>query len=194
IERAALHVQGPHQSDSATRAVVGYVGSRQRSLRTAADLSAQRGAGPEQRAHDPDDTRAVVRSRHRSARISEPHSALAISARRRTLRRRLLVDPYRERTDCECRVMSKLRAGGAQEDPNEPAPNRKKEADDTPLTFWQIAGSTVAAAFGVQKRANRERDFTRGKPMQFIIAGIVFTTLFVLAIVTVVQLVLRNAS
>jgi len=75
------------------------------------------------------------------------------------------------------------------DDSNEPA-----KADEAPLTFWQIAGSTIAAAFGVQKRANRERDFTRGKPLHFIIAGIVFTAVFVLVVVAVVQLVLRNAS
>ena len=66
--------------------------------------------------------------------------------------------------------------------------------DKRPLTFWQIAGSTAAAAFGVQKRANRERDFNRGKPMHFIIAGIVFTVMFILIVVSVVQFVLRDAS
>jgi hypothetical protein len=68
-----------------------------------------------------------------------------------------------------------------------------KDADDRPLTFWQIASSTAAAAFGVQSRANRERDFARGKPLHFIIAGTVFTALFVLIVATVVHLVLRNA-
>ena len=77
---------------------------------------------------------------------------------------------------------------------NDDKPNKPTEADDAPLTFWQIAGSTIAAAFGVQKRANRERDFARGKPLHFIIAGIVFTVVFVLIVVSVVQLVLRNAS
>ncbi len=63
-----------------------------------------------------------------------------------------------------------------------------------PLTFWQIAGSAAAAAFGVQSRANRERDFARGKPLHFIIAGIVFTAVFVLVVAFVVHLVLRNAT
>jgi Protein of unknown function (DUF2970) len=66
------------------------------------------------------------------------------------------------------------------------------ETGDAPLTFWQIAGSTMAAAFGVQNKANRERDFSRGKPLHFIIAGIVFTVVFVLAVVVVVKLVLSN--
>ncbi len=70
----------------------------------------------------------------------------------------------------------------------------KPPPDEPPLTFWQVAGSTLAAAFGVQKRANRERDFGRGKPHHFIIAGIVFTVVFVLIVATVVQIVLRNAQ
>ena len=58
------------------------------------------------------------------------------------------------------------------------------------LTFWQLLSSTIAAALGVQSRANRERDFTRGKAMHFIFMGIAFTVIFVLAVVGVVNLVL----
>ena len=58
------------------------------------------------------------------------------------------------------------------------------------LSFWQVLSSTAAAAFGVQSSKNRERDFTRGKASQFIVMGIIFTVLFVLAVVAVVQLVL----
>ncbi len=61
-----------------------------------------------------------------------------------------------------------------------------------PLKIRQIAASTVAAAFGVQSRKNRERDFSRGDIRQFIIAGILFTAFFVGAVVGVVSLVLRN--
>lgn len=62
------------------------------------------------------------------------------------------------------------------------------------LTPWQVVTSTVAAAFGVQSSRNRERDFSRGKASHFIIAGIVFTVLFVLAVVGVVNLVLSSAG
>jgi hypothetical protein len=72
--------------------------------------------------------------------------------------------------------------------------DKKTPDDEKPLTFWQIAGSTAAAAFGVQNRANRERDFKRGKPLHFIIAGILFTAVFVLTVVFVVRLVLSNVS
>lgn len=60
------------------------------------------------------------------------------------------------------------------------------------LSFWELVGSTLAAAIGVQKKVNKERDFSRGRPLQFILAGLVFTTLFVLAVVAVVQLVLPS--
>ena len=54
----------------------------------------------------------------------------------------------------------------------------------------QVIGSVVSAAFGVQSSANRERDFTGGSATPYIVAGIVFTVLFILAIVGVVKPVL----
>ncbi len=73
-------------------------------------------------------------------------------------------------------------------------PSKDPSPEEKPLTFWQIAGSAAAAAFGVQSRANRERDFSRGKPMHFIIAGIVFTIVFVVIVASVVRFVLHSAA
>ena len=70
----------------------------------------------------------------------------------------------------------------------------KKSDEDTSLTFWQMAMSTVAAALGVQSSANRNRDFTKGKASHFILFGIGFTVLFVLAVVMVVRTVLSSVS
>ncbi|MEM7210034.1 MAG: DUF2970 domain-containing protein [Pseudomonadota bacterium] len=58
--------------------------------------------------------------------------------------------------------------------------------------FWAVAHSVLAAGFGVQSRANRERDFTRGKASHFIIAGLIGTALFVLLVWGLVQLALRT--
>lgn len=55
----------------------------------------------------------------------------------------------------------------------------------------QVVGSVFAAAFGVQSSANRERDFAGGSAKTFIIAGLIFTVLFVLTILAVVKLVLK---
>jgi hypothetical protein len=55
---------------------------------------------------------------------------------------------------------------------------------------FQIALSVIAAAFGVQSDANRERDFAHGNPLAFIIGGLIFTVVFVLTLIGIVMLVL----
>lgn len=57
-------------------------------------------------------------------------------------------------------------------------------------TLLQIIGSVLAAAFGVQSTANRERDFTGGSATVYIVAGIIFTVVFIFLILTVVRFVL----
>ncbi len=68
------------------------------------------------------------------------------------------------------------------------------EPSDEPesVGFFQVVGSTIAAALGVQSSKNRERDFSRGKASHFIVAGIIFTVVFALSVVAVVQLVLPD--
>jgi len=58
----------------------------------------------------------------------------------------------------------------------------------------QLIASVLAAAFGVQSSKNRERDFRQGHPGIFIAAGIIFTLLFIGAVVAVVKLVLEGAA
>ena len=70
----------------------------------------------------------------------------------------------------------------------------EQEREKDGLTVWQIVYSTMAAMFGVQKNERRIRDFSKGKPHQFIIAGLIAATIFVLTIILVVQLVLRAAG
>lgn len=59
--------------------------------------------------------------------------------------------------------------------------------------FWSVVISTIAAAFGVQSRQNQERDFQHGNIWVFIVSGLVFTVLFVLAVYLLVQTVLSTA-
>ena len=61
------------------------------------------------------------------------------------------------------------------------------------LNPFQVVGSVFAAAFGVQSSSNRERDFTEGKFSTFIVAGILFTLLFIGTVYLVVSTVLENA-
>ncbi|MGH8418976.1 MAG: DUF2970 domain-containing protein [Pseudomonas sp.] len=74
-----------------------------------------------------------------------------------------------------------------------PSENAQQQPDDKPPTFWQMLHSVMAAAFGVQSHKNRARDFTHGKPAHFVIIGIVFTAVFALALMGIVQLVLYFA-
>ena len=77
---------------------------------------------------------------------------------------------------------------------NEPGPDPHQPREGRRLTVWQIAKSTLAAAFGVQTPEARERDFQHGNPLAFIIAGIVFTAAFVIILVIIVNLVLAGAD
>ncbi|PKG37825.1 DUF2970 domain-containing protein [Psychromonas sp. Urea-02u-13] len=54
----------------------------------------------------------------------------------------------------------------------------------------EVTFSVIAAAFGVQSSKNSERDFTTGKPLVFIVAGLIFTLLFIMTIIGIVTLVL----
>ena len=52
-----------------------------------------------------------------------------------------------------------------------------------------LVKSILAAAIGVQTDKNREKDFTQGSPLAFIIGGFVFTALFMFTIAVIVGIV-----
>ena len=60
-----------------------------------------------------------------------------------------------------------------------------------PPTFWQMLHSILAAAFGGQGGKNRARDFTHGKASHFIALGTLFTLVFILALIGLVQLAMH---
>lgn len=59
------------------------------------------------------------------------------------------------------------------------------------LTFLQMVGSILASFFGVQSAERRERDFALGKPLAFILVGVLMTAVWYGAIALVVHFVLR---
>ena len=67
-------------------------------------------------------------------------------------------------------------------------------AQNKPPTFWQVLHSVMAAAFGVQSAKNRTRDFSHGKPGQFLLLGLLFTGVFSLTLFGIVKLVLYVAG
>lgn len=74
----------------------------------------------------------------------------------------------------------------------------KPEQNDDPATkkpnLLQVVGSVLAAGFGVQSRKNRERDFKQGNLTTFVIAGIIFTVLFIFTVYSIVTMVLQQAK
>ncbi|MFJ4115577.1 DUF2970 domain-containing protein [Pseudomonas psychrophila] len=67
-------------------------------------------------------------------------------------------------------------------------------AQNKPPIFWQVLHSVMAAAFGVQSAKNRTRDFSHGKPGQFLLLGLLFTGVFALTLFGIVKLVLYVAG
>ncbi|MDJ0879361.1 MAG: DUF2970 domain-containing protein [Halieaceae bacterium] len=76
-------------------------------------------------------------------------------------------------------------ANADQEQQTPPEPQKR-------LNPFQVIGSVIAAAFGVQSSRNRERDFSHGSFGPFIAAGIIFTILFIGALYLVVSTVLSG--
>ncbi|MFC1664392.1 DUF2970 domain-containing protein [Pseudomonadota bacterium] len=60
------------------------------------------------------------------------------------------------------------------------------------LTLFEVMQSILAAAFGVQSSKKRELDIRHGKPITFVIAGIIFVLVLILILVGIVKLVLGN--
>jgi hypothetical protein len=74
---------------------------------------------------------------------------------------------------------------------------RQRETDQReppPPGTLAVIASILAAAFGVQSSRNKERDFRHGNYRHFIIGGIIFTILFVLAVIFVVRMVLESSG
>ncbi|MDD1618576.1 MAG: DUF2970 domain-containing protein [Methylococcaceae bacterium] len=54
-------------------------------------------------------------------------------------------------------------------------------------TITQVIKSVLAAFIGVQSEANRKKDFENGSLSTYVIAGIIFTVLFIVAIIFLVS-------
>lgn len=67
-----------------------------------------------------------------------------------------------------------------------------KTPDKRTLTFWEVFGSTFAAAIGVQSNANKVRDFTHGKFIHYVFSGLIFVACFVMVIILIVRWVLSG--
>ena len=68
-----------------------------------------------------------------------------------------------------------------------------ENSNKTP-SLWDVTKSVLAAGLGVQSSKNYERDFTHGKPWQYIVIGLVGVGIFIAVVITVVMTVLSIAG
>ena len=87
-------------------------------------------------------------------------------------------------------MMSEQQNEATQDMTQNIAQHESPEDDQSRLTFKQTLVSVMRASFGVQNRKNKVRDFQRGSPAAFFFAALLFTSVFVAALVTIVVLVL----
>jgi len=57
-------------------------------------------------------------------------------------------------------------------------------------TITQVIKSVISAFIGVQSDDNRQKDFEQGSLPTYIIAGVIFTVLFVLSLIFLVSAIL----
>lgn len=74
-----------------------------------------------------------------------------------------------------------------------PGEDESRKEDDR-LSFMQLLQSVLAALLGVQSESARHRDFSKGRPMHFIVIGVVATVLLVLIFAGIVRLILSAAG
>jgi Protein of unknown function (DUF2970) len=77
---------------------------------------------------------------------------------------------------------------------NEDVMGGKEQKSTKKVSTFTMVLSIIAGGFGVQTKANRERDFEHGKAHHFIIGGIIFAILFILAVVGIVKIVMSTAG
>jgi hypothetical protein len=69
-----------------------------------------------------------------------------------------------------------------------------KENNEKTPSLWDVTKSVLAAGLGVQSNKNYERDFTHGKPWQYVVIGLVGVGIFIAIVITVVITVLSLAG
>ncbi|MEE3239897.1 MAG: DUF2970 domain-containing protein [Pseudomonadota bacterium] len=78
---------------------------------------------------------------------------------------------------------------------SESTTGQEKNDTEEKLPLTHIIASVMAAAIGVQSKKNQEKDFsTKGSIVTYIVAGIIFTVVFVVTVIAVVKGVLTHTG
>jgi hypothetical protein len=73
-------------------------------------------------------------------------------------------------------------------------PENQNQDEARAPSFLGVLRSVLASMFGVQSSRRREADFTHGKPIHYIVVGLLVTVVFILTVWGVVKLVLGLAG
>ncbi len=73
-------------------------------------------------------------------------------------------------------------------------PRETRPAVSPPLGPLSVLGSVFGAWFGVQSEARRQRDFGSGNARPFIIAGLIFVVVMVIAVVIAANLAITATN
>lgn len=77
-------------------------------------------------------------------------------------------------------------------DPEKPDPETERQPPKPGLK--QVIMSVLAAVFGIQTQENRERDFKKGDPRDYIAVYVVLVIALVIGMIVVVKMVLEAAG
>ena len=61
-------------------------------------------------------------------------------------------------------------------------------------SFWRAVFSAMAAAFGVQSSKNHHHDAGQTSVLPYVVAGLLFTGVFIFTLIFIVSLVLGKAA
>lgn len=84
---------------------------------------------------------------------------------------------------------AKTHQGHAFGEPQAPLPEQQVDDQAAKTSMGGLVISVVGAAFGVQSNKRRTRDFGKKSIVPFVIAGIVFTLMFIFGLLSIVSLV-----
>lgn len=71
---------------------------------------------------------------------------------------------------------------------------REDKREMKQVTAFTVLGSVFRAWFGVQTEENRKRDFNSNNPTPFIVAGIIFAVVMVIAVIVAVNFALSGTG
>jgi uncharacterized transporter YbjL len=71
--------------------------------------------------------------------------------------------------------------------------DQKKSDKSKSLGHKRTVLSVFAAAIGVQSKENLNADFKQGKPLRFIIYGVLFTSCFVVSLILLASMIARTS-